>query len=127
MRKPTSPHLQIYRLQITSGLSALHRISGVVLSITSAKIMIGLLVAGFFPESWSLLRAIVTPVSITIGLSVLGCVWFFHSLTTLRYLYWDFARGLDVPDVIRSGQCLLVLWMLCSLAFVVFLWNTRVL
>ena len=34
-RRPLSPHLQIYRWQLTSALSILHRFSGIALSAGS--------------------------------------------------------------------------------------------
>ena len=123
MRKPVSPHLQIYRVQITSGISALHRITGVILSITSAKVMLGILVAALFPESWALLRPVLTPVTVKISLSVMGCVWLFHSLASLRHLHWDSGEGLEVYEVISSGQWLVMFWAVCSLVFLVLLWR----
>ena len=53
MDNPLSPHLQIYRWQITSVLSILHRISGVVTSIGSAVLVIWLLAIGIGEEAFN--------------------------------------------------------------------------
>ena len=56
MDNPLSPHLQIYRWQITSVLSILHRISGVVTSIGSAVLVIWLLAIGIGEEAFNFIN-----------------------------------------------------------------------
>jgi succinate dehydrogenase / fumarate reductase, cytochrome b subunit len=51
--RPLSPHLQIYRPQITSVLSISHRITGIVLSVGAIVLVWWLLAASGGPESYA--------------------------------------------------------------------------
>ena len=52
MDNPLSPHLQIYRWQITSVLSILHRVSGVMTSIGCVVLVIWLLAIGIGEDAF---------------------------------------------------------------------------
>jgi succinate dehydrogenase / fumarate reductase cytochrome b subunit len=49
-KRPLSPHLQVYRPQITSTLSILHRATGIVLAIGALLFSYWLLSATYGPE-----------------------------------------------------------------------------
>lgn len=127
MRRPLSPHLQIYRVQISSGISALHRITGVMLSVVSGKVMLAIIFMTMFPDGLEYLRPYLTPITLRISLSALGSLWLFHTLASLRHLYWDTTRGLGRDQVIRSGQFLLVTWFVGTVGWFGFLWGGGVL
>jgi succinate dehydrogenase / fumarate reductase cytochrome b subunit len=74
--RPLSPHLQIYRWQLTSVLSILHRASGIALSGGAVFLVWWLAAAASGPEAYGAFAS-------TVG-SILG-------------------RGLDLPSVYRSG------------------------
>ena len=61
--RPLSPHLQVYRLQLTSALSIFHRLTGVFLSTGAAMLCCWLLTAAAGPEyyAWSEWFLIVAP------------------------------------------------------------------
>ena len=50
--RPLSPHLQIYRPQLTSLLSITHRATGVALSAGSLLLVWGLVALAAGPEAW---------------------------------------------------------------------------
>ena len=58
MENPLSPHLQIYRWQITSVLSILHRVSGIVTSIGSVVLVAWLLAIGIGEEAFNFINSI---------------------------------------------------------------------
>lgn len=109
--RPLSPFMlgQIYRLQITSVMSLLHRISGIVL------------VAGAFALAWWLLamagggesaahaaRCLASPLGkLVLFVFSLGLVY--HLLNGVRHLLWDTGWGFDIPDVYKSGYVVAVL------------------
>ncbi len=93
---PLSPHLQIYKWQISSLLSITHRIVGVIniLAITiicfwSLSLLLGaenyLIINKFFQSFFGKFVAI-------------GLCWTFsfHILNELRHLFWDLGYGFDL-------------------------------
>ena len=58
--RPLSPHLQIYRPQMTSILSITHRMSGVALTAGAALIAFWLLAVALGPETYATAVAICT-------------------------------------------------------------------
>ncbi|MDC0344897.1 succinate dehydrogenase, cytochrome b556 subunit [Alphaproteobacteria bacterium] len=102
-QRPLSPHLQIYRLQLTSVLSGLHRITGfflfLCLPLWTAFIWMLSTSQAHFEAIAELYRH---PVMLLIFLGLLGgyCYHFFNGI---RHLIWDRARGLELDQVYRSG------------------------
>ena len=101
--RPLSPHLSIYKPQLTSILSISHRATGIVLSIGTVFLVWWLLAAaagggGFaaargFWGSW-------------IGLVLLfGWTYslFFHLCNGIRHLVWDAGWGFEIKQTYASG------------------------
>lgn len=106
--RPLSPHLQVYRPQLTSVLSILHRLTGIGLSLGAVTLVIWLVALAAGGGVWSVVAAFLDS---WIGrLFLMGWVWalFFHLCTGVRHLVWDTGRGLDLPCVYRSGYAALV-------------------
>jgi succinate dehydrogenase / fumarate reductase cytochrome b subunit len=59
--RPLSPHLQIYRWQLTSVLSILHRASGVALSAGTILLVWWLVAASNGPESFAAAQGLSAP------------------------------------------------------------------
>ena len=87
---PLSPHLQIYKPQITSLLSISHRISGVALNFVLVILVLGLLCITLGESYFELLISLITsfPVKIIIFLAILG--FSYHFLNGIRHIIWDF-------------------------------------
>ena len=87
---PLSPHLQIYKPQITSLLSISHRISGVALNFMLVILVLGLLCITMGESYFELLISLITsfPVKIIIFLAILG--FSYHFLNGIRHIIWDF-------------------------------------
>jgi succinate dehydrogenase / fumarate reductase cytochrome b subunit len=101
--RPLSPHLQIYRPQLTSMTSIFARITGNALILGTVLVVWWLLAAATSPESFALADAVMT--SWVGDLVLLGSTWalWYHALAGLRHLWWDSGRGLDVPTAERLG------------------------
>ncbi|MEL6235996.1 MAG: succinate dehydrogenase, cytochrome b556 subunit [Pseudomonadota bacterium] len=102
--RPLSPHLTIYRPQITSISSILTRITGNALLVAALLIVWWLLAAATGPEYFAIADAVLTSVlgDIVLSLSVLG--FWYHFLAGLRHLYWDSGRGLDLATAELMGK-----------------------
>ena len=87
---PLSPHLQIYKPQITSLLSISHRISGVALNFVLVILVLGLLCITLGESYFELLISLINsfPVKIIIFLAILG--FSYHFLNGIRHIIWDF-------------------------------------
>ena len=87
---PLSPHLQIYKPQITSLLSISHRISGVALNFVLVILVLGLLCITLGESYFELLISLINsfPIKIIVFLAILG--FSYHFLNGIRHIIWDF-------------------------------------
>ena len=111
--RPLSPHLQVYRPQLTSVLSITHRASGVVLTTGTFILTLWLISVARGPETFAVMASIVGhPLGqfVLFGYSV---ALFYHACNGIRHLSWDLGFGLTIPDVYRSGY--VVLGATCAL------------
>ncbi len=114
--RPLSPHLQVYRPQLTSVMSIMHRASGIVLA-TGTLILCLWLAALAAGEVWFSLAA--TAVGHPLGQTVLfgySLALIYHALNGVRHLAWDKGVGLSVPAVYFSGYTVLALTVVITTA-----------
>jgi succinate dehydrogenase (ubiquinone) cytochrome b560 subunit len=108
LNRPLSPHLGIYKWQITSVNSALTRITGLVCAGAFYIFGIAYLTAPLFSwhmDSMSLAAAFgALPIAAKV-VTKFALAWplAFHSFNGLRYLTWDTARLMTNKQVIRTG------------------------
>ena len=101
--RPLSPHLQVYRWQLTSVLSILHRASGVALAAGAILLVWWLGAAADGPGPYAAIQAFLGS---WLGLVLLfgwSLALFYHLCNGLRHLWWDTGRSLDLPSVYASG------------------------
>ena len=101
--RPLSPHLQIYRPQMTSVLSILHRMTGVVLAIGTIVLVYWLAAAASGPAAFDLAQTIIG--SFIGRLFLLGWTFalFYHFCNGIRHLAWDAGWGFELDQVQRTG------------------------
>lgn len=105
--RPLSPHLSIYRPQITSVTSILTRITGNALLFSSLLIVWWLLAAATSPESFAIADGFLTSWfgDLVMSLSLLG-LWY-HTLAGVRHLIWDNGALLDLEMAEKLGWAIL--------------------
>jgi succinate dehydrogenase / fumarate reductase cytochrome b subunit len=103
VERPLSPHLQIYRPQMTSISSILTRITGNALIVATLLIVWWLLAAATSDSYFATANAVMTSWfgDLVMTLS-LWAVWY-HYLAGLRHLYFDAGKGLDIGTAERLG------------------------
>ena len=103
VERPLSPHLQIYRPQMTSISSILTRITGNALIVGVLLAVWWLLAAAMSDGQFAVANAVAT--SWFGDLVFTGSLWavWYHYLAGLRHLYWDAGHGLDVPTAEKLG------------------------
>ncbi len=95
--RPLSPHLQVYRPQLTSITSILTRLTGNALIVAVFLIIWWLLAAATGPEYFALADSVLTSWFGDLVLTLsLWAIWY-HYLAGLRHLYYDAGKGLDIP------------------------------
>ena len=101
--RPLSPHLTIYRPQITSISSILTRITGNALLITSFLVVWWFLAAATSEEYFNVANGVLTSWfgDLVMTLSVLG-LWY-HTLAGIRHLIWDNGYGLELQTAENLG------------------------
>ncbi|MDC0146970.1 succinate dehydrogenase, cytochrome b556 subunit [Amylibacter sp.] len=106
--RPLSPHLTIYRPQMSSISSILVRITGVSLALGFILIITWLLSASTNVYYFDCINSILTS---WFGIVVLiGSVWAlcYHSLGGIRHLIWDMGFGFDLKIADRLGWMVIV-------------------
>lgn len=106
--RPTSPHLSIYRPQITSVLSIFHRMTGIVLSVGLLFLVWWLLAIQYGPNAYEHFTDFTR--------SILGIVFmvgwtlslFYHMLNGIRHLFWDMGIGYRMETVTQTGMMVLI-------------------
>lgn len=101
--RPLSPHLQVYRPQLTSMLSILHRMTGVALAFGTLLLVYWLAAAAGGADSFESAQDLVG--SFIGRLLLFGWTFslFFHFCNGIRHLFWDAGLGFELPDLYRSG------------------------
>lgn len=101
--RPLSPHLQVYRWQVQTVTSIVHRTTGIILSVGNLLIVCGLLSLAAGPESWAHFTAFTR--SILGFLIMFGWSWAlaFHLINGIRHLVQDAGMGYRIESFIRSS------------------------
>ncbi len=107
-QRPLSPHLQVYRPQLTSVLSILHRITGMALVFGLLLLTWWLIAAAAGPEAFGVAQAFLGSWFGLLVLFGLSLALFYHLCNGVRHLIWDSGHLLEIEDVHRSGWIMLV-------------------
>ena len=106
--RPLSPHLQIYRPQITSITSILTRITGNGLIVATLLAVWWLLAAATSDDYFRVADAVVTSwFGDLVFTASLWAIWY-HYLAGLRHLYYDAGKGLDIPTAEKLGWACII-------------------
>ncbi len=105
---PISPHLQIYKPQLTSVLSIAHRITGFCLSLTIPLylIWIGCIFLGNSAYSFFINLCSTTFFDLVFIIMVYG--FSYHMLNGIRHIFWDFGYGISIKFSSVSGVIIII-------------------
>jgi succinate dehydrogenase / fumarate reductase cytochrome b subunit len=101
--RPLSPHLSIYRPQITSFTSIMHRATGFFLALGCLLLVSWLWAAAYNHTCYGGIVRVAT--SWYGQLVLIGWSWafFYHLLNGIRHLFWDIGKGFEIKTAERSG------------------------
>ena len=118
--RPLSPHLTVYRPQITSISSILIRITGNALIVTTLMLVWWFVALASGPEAFEAAHGFVTSWfgDVVLVLSVLG-LWY-HTLGGARHLLWDLGKGLEIHTAERLGWACVIGSVVLTILTVIF-------
>ena len=106
--RPLSPHLSIYRPQLTSITSILTRITGNALLLAALLIVWWFLAAATSPEYFAVADGLITSwCGDLVMLLSLWALWY-HTLAGVRHLIWDNAIGLEIETAEKLGWVVVI-------------------
>jgi len=101
--RPLSPHLQVYKPQLTSVLSISHRATGVALAVGTLLFVWWLAAAAAGPEAYERAQGFMGSWFGMLLLFGWSFCLFYHLCNGVRHLFWDAGYGFELPDAYRSG------------------------
>jgi succinate dehydrogenase / fumarate reductase cytochrome b subunit len=116
VNRPLSPHLQIYKPQLTSVMSITHRATGVALTVGTLLLVYWLSAAAMGPVAYADAARTLGSKLGQLILFLFTWALYYHLCAGIRHLYWDMGRGLDLDSVYLSGK--ITLWASIGLTFV---------
>ncbi len=105
--RPLSPHLQVYKPQLTSILSITHRMTGVALSVGTLLLVYWLIAAATGPEAFATAQGLIGSPIGYLALFGWTIALFYHLSNGIRHLGWDAGYGFDLPTVYKTGYAVL--------------------
>ncbi len=119
--RPLSPHLQVYKPQLTSVLSILHRISGIALAVGTVLLVWWLVAASTGVDAFNTVQRVIGS---WIGrLCLLGWSFalFYHLCNGIRHLFWDMGQGFELETAYKFGWGVVVVSI--ALTLIAWIWG----
>jgi succinate dehydrogenase / fumarate reductase cytochrome b subunit len=116
VERPLSPYW-IYRWEITMWLSALHRISGLFLSLGAIVLAIWLIALASGREPFEGVQAVVGAAWFKPLLVGWALAFFYHLANGIRHLAWDLGLGFGRDQIRASGWTVVVVTLVATAAF----------
>jgi succinate dehydrogenase / fumarate reductase, cytochrome b subunit len=104
VNRPLSPHLEVYKPQLTSLMSIFNRLTGIALSLGTIFLVWQLLAAATGRQEFDFFQGLAHS---WIGFIVLvgwSLSLFYHLLNGIRHLLWDMGWGFDLATTYKTGQ-----------------------
>ena len=114
VRRPLSPHLQVYRPQITSALSVFHRITGIWVSAGTLLLVWWLVATASGPDAYARVQGFINSVIGWLLLFSWTLALFYHFFAGLRHLAWDAGYGFEKREYHMSGMAVVIAALVCT-------------
>ena len=101
--RPRSPNVQIYRPQLTSVLSILNRMTGVLLSVGAVVLVVWLVAASTGSQTYAAVQGVISSWIGQIVLFGATFAFFLHLCGGIRHLIWDTVHAFELRAVYISG------------------------
>ena len=108
VRRPLSPHLQVYRWPISMALSISHRATGIGLGIGTLMLTWWLVAAAVSDNAFAAVQWFLGSWLGVLALLAWSASLIFHLFTGLRHLAWDAGIGFEKPWYNQSGWAVVI-------------------
>ncbi|PJB73513.1 MAG: succinate dehydrogenase, cytochrome b556 subunit [Alphaproteobacteria bacterium CG_4_9_14_3_um_filter_47_13] len=121
--RPLSPHLQVYRPQLTSVMSILHRATGFSMAVGTMMIVWMLVAAASGVEAYDTFQWFVGTVIGKLMIFGWSAAAFYHLCNGVRHLFWDMGYLFKIENAYKAGYLVLAAaalllalfwWLLCG-------------
>ena len=106
--RPLSPHLQVYRPQLTTFMSIMHRFTGIGLAVGLLYLVCWLTAAASGLAAFDKLQSFNGSFIGKLLLFGWSIAFFYHLLNGIRHLSWDAGWGFELPTAYKSGYAVLI-------------------
>lgn len=116
--RPLSPHVGIYRWQITNTLSILHRVTGFGLAFGLVPLALWLWAAAYDAALFTCMADALGSILGKICLFGWTLAFYYHLGNGIRHLNWDLGNGFKLDEMAASGRLVVVF----ALSLTIFTW-----
>ncbi|UWI83127.1 succinate dehydrogenase, cytochrome b556 subunit [Wolbachia endosymbiont of Howardula sp.] len=119
--QPLSPHLQIYKIHITSLLSIMHRCTGILLFLLLISLSWCFILYVFYPKCLILTYCNMLFSNLVVRIAtyfICFLCFIYHSFNGIRYLMWSIGMHLDPNDFLKSIILLGILLLFSIIPFI---------
>ncbi len=115
--RPLSPHLGVYRWQISNTLSIVHRLTGVMLSLGAVVFTVWLVALAGGPDAYlGVVGVLRSPLGV-LALAGWTLCFFYHLCNGIRHLCWDAGLGFEIAQARASGKAVVAAAVVLTTAF----------
>ncbi len=113
-KQPLSPHLSIYRWQVTNTLSTLHRLSGLLLFLAALDFAVWLGSIALGSDSYNYVKEIYSSNLLLLIWLLVSLSFFYHLFNGIRHLSWDIGKGFEESQVKWTGAFVFLFSMMVT-------------
>jgi len=107
-KRPLSPHLQVYKPQMTSVLSIFHRMTGVALAIGTLMVAWWLIAAATSESAYNTAQSFASNPIGTLMIFGWSVALFYHLSNGVRHLFWDMGYLFKIESAYKAGYLVLL-------------------
>lgn len=111
---PLSPHLQVYKPQLTSILSIKHRITGFCLSLVLPIYIFWIVSLLFGPLGYKFFVSVCSHFILKTIFILATYGFSYHMMNGFRHLLWDLGYGLNIKFSTITSIVIIFLTLLCT-------------
>jgi succinate dehydrogenase / fumarate reductase cytochrome b subunit len=108
VRRPVSPHLDVYQWSLSMALSILHRASGIALAAGSLVLVWWLVAAARGAAPYAFVQGFLGSIFGWIVLFGWTVALWFHFCSGIRHLVWDAGKGFEKAEYTQSGWIVVI-------------------
>ena len=120
--RPLSPHLQVYRPQLTSMMSIAHRATGVALTTGTVVLAAWIVSMALGSQAYEVMSSLLAHPLGQFVLFGYSAALIYHALNGVRHISWDLGFGLTIPDVYRTGRAVLLVTIVLTASLWLAVW-----